>query len=367
MKRLDRGRLRMHPLSDRVNRLDIKELAVSTENPVPPLQEREREQVARLASKIKEARRKDRPVILTFGAHLIKNGIGPLVAQMIDEGWITHLATNGAGSIHDWEFAFLGHTAEDVRANTAEGRFGAWEETGSYINLAVALGGLDGLGYGASVGRLIADEGLRVPAVPEVIAQIRDSGPDERQAAAADLLWLMREGDIGEGWIAVEHPFKRFSLQHAAHARRVPFTVHTGIGYDITHTHPLACGGAIGRASMWDFLSYAASVSRLSGGVHVTVGSAIMAPMIFEKSLSMANNLALQEEGHPLSDYYLAVVDIQDGGGWDWRTGEPPMDNPAYYLRFCKSFYRMGGTLDYLCMDNVCFMLNLYEELRSGH
>jgi hypothetical protein len=97
----------------------------------------------------------------------------------------------------------------------------------------------------------------------------------------------------------------------------------------------------------------------------MTVGSAVMAPMVFEKSMSMANNLAIQKTGQPLGGHYLAVVDIQNGGNWDWAKGEPPMDNPAYYLRFCKSFYRMGGTLDYICLDNIAFLLNLYHELKN--
>jgi hypothetical protein len=89
-----------------------------------------------------------------------------------------------------------------------------------------------------------------------------------------------------------------------------------------------------------------------------------MAPMIFEKALSMAKNVALQT-GEAINDYYLVINDIQDGGGWNWNDGEPPMDNPAYYLRFCKSFYRMGGELDYICLDNRAFLLNLYDTLRK--
>ena len=79
----------------------------------------------------------------------------------------------------------------------------------------------------------------------------------------------------------------------------------------------------------------------------------------------MANNLSIQKTGHPITDHTLAVVDIQDGGGWDWSQGEPPKDNPAYYLRFCKSFFRMGGSLDYICMDNRQFLLALYHELNK--
>jgi len=59
----------------------------------------------------------------------------------------------------------------------------------------------------------------------------------------------------------------------------------------------------------------------------------------------------------------MYVVDIQDGGHWDWTSGEPAKDNPAYYLRFCKSFARMGGTMRYVQCDNVAFLHNLRNRL----
>lgn len=367
MASLDRRQLRMYPLSERAHRFNFADIAVTPASAVPELSEHQREQVSSLARRMVSARLAGRPIILTFGAHLVKNGLAPIVIRLIEEGWVTHLATNGAGSIHDWEFAYIGSTAEDVRANVAEGKFGAWNETGRYINLAVAVGVARGLGYGASVGRMIAEDGFEILAPDELKAMIaltiEHGRPDEAIGALSDLLFLVTDSGLAAGWMEVSHKFKDYSIQHAAWTHGVPFTVHPGIGYDIVHTHPMALGGPLGRGAMWDFLSFAESVSRLEGGVHICVGSAIMAPMIFEKALSMANNLSIQWTGKPLADYYLAVVDIQDGGEWDWKKGEPPMDNPAYYLRFCKSFYRMGGILDYLRMDNRDFMLNLYNEL----
>ncbi len=115
-------------------------------------------------------------MMLTYGAHLIKNGLAPVVIRLLEEGWVTHVATNGAGSIHDWEFAFLGRSSEDVRANVARGQFGTWEETGRYINLAVAVGGTQELGYGWSVGKLIADEELLLPSVAELREEARAGG-----------------------------------------------------------------------------------------------------------------------------------------------------------------------------------------------
>jgi hypothetical protein len=360
----------MQPLSERRNKLRIEEIAVLPDSTPPDIAGRERDQIGKCAERMRAARKNGRPIMLTYGAHLIKNGLGPILAHMVETGWLTHLATNGAGSIHDWEFAFQGMSAEDVRENTALGRFGTWEETGRFINLAVSVGGAERLGYGASVGRFIHDAGLSLPSPDELRAQIAeglsDRGADlEMLAARADLLAIMERHSLKPGKHDVPHPWKRFSVQWAAYRRGVPLTIHPGIGYDIIYTHPMASGGPIGRGAMRDFLTYAEGVSRLTGGVHIVVGSSVMAPMIFEKALSMANNIAINSGQPTVHDHYLVVVDIQDGGHWDWSHGEPPMDNPAYYLRFCKTFYRMGGTLDYICMDNAAFLPTLLHELVS--
>ena len=367
MPRLDRRRLHVAPLAERVNQLALARVAVSADASPPPLPPSAAEQVTRIAARIVAARQADRPVILTYGAHAIKNGLAPLLIRLLENGWVTHVATNGAGSIHDWEFAFQGQSGEDVRANVARGQFGIWEETGRAINLAIAVGGIADLGYGASVGKMIADDGLEIPAVDALHDAVSRAAsrwaPDETLGALADLLYLVTAFDLPAGRLPIPHPFKAFSVQHAAYRLGIPCTIHPGIGYDIIYTHPLNCGGAIGRGAVRDFLTYADSVHQLAGGVHLTVGSAIMAPMIFEKSLSMANNLTRQETGQVITDFLLVVNDLQDGGDWDWRQGEPPKEHPAYYLRFCKSFARMGGEVDYLCLDNRAFLHNLYAAV----
>ncbi|MHB9134250.1 MAG: GSU2086 family protein [Armatimonadota bacterium] len=369
MNRFDRRQLHISPLAERKNSLEIEKIAVSPEAPVPALGYIEAERVVRTAERIVAARKAGKSVMLTYGAHLIKNGLGPVVVRLLEEGWVTHVATNGAGSIHDWEFAFLGQSSEDVRANVAAGQFGTWEETGRAINLSVAVGGIADLGYGASVGKTIAEDGIVIPSVDglrTVLAQaVVQQTPSEQIGALADLLYLVTNSDLPDGKISISHPYKKYSVQYAAYRLGLPCTVHPGIGYDIIYTHPLNCGGAIGRAAVRDFLSYADSVSMLDGGVHLSVGSAIMAPMIFEKSMSMSNNLALQRDGKPIANHYLVVNDIQEGGDWDWSQGEPPKDHPAYYLRFCKTFHRMGGELDYICLDNRAFLLALYGQLRE--
>jgi hypothetical protein len=124
-------------------------------------------------------------------------------------------------------------------------------------------------------------------------------------------------------------------------------------------------GAALGRAAALDFRLFGRAVDGLDGGVVLSVGSAIMAPQVFEKSISVVNNLRLQDGRRIVHDHTIYVVDIQDGGQWDWSKGEPPKDNPAYYLRFCKSFARMGGTMRYVQCDNVAFLHNLLSRLEK--
>jgi hypothetical protein len=175
----------------------------------------------------------------------------------------------------------------------------------------------------------------------------------------------MREHSLPAGRIEVPHPWKHTSIFANAFRREIPLTVHPGVGYDIISNHPMFNGAAIGRAAGIDFRLFSRAVEGLDGGVVLSVGSAIMAPQVFEKSLSCVNNLRLQEDRNIVEGHSLYVVDLQDGGNWDWTQGEPPKDNPAYYLRFCKSFSRMGGAMRYLQCDNVVFVHNLLQQLRA--
>jgi hypothetical protein len=170
-----------------------------------------------------------------------------------------------------------------------------------------------------------------------------------------------------QGWpagrITVDHRWKHASILAQAYRHGIPMTVHPGIGYDIISNHPVFNGAAIGRAAEWDFKLFGGSVQELDGGVVLSVGSAIMGPQVFEKALSCVNNLRLQRGLGVVGGQSFYVVDLQDGGGWDWTRGEPPKTNPAYYLRFCKSFSRMGGSLNYLQCDNATFIHHLYRRL----
>jgi hypothetical protein len=305
--------------------------------------------------------------MLAFGAHAIKNGLAPVLIHLMEKGWVTHLATNGAGIIHDWEFAFQGESSEHVERNVESGRFGAWEETGRWINLAILIGAYRGLGYGESVGTLIENESLRVPSAEELHRQLHldlERRPvPERAAPAVDLLRMLETTELSSGEVEVPHPFKEYSAQAAALRLGVPFTGHPMFGHDIIYLHPLNHGASIGRAAQRDFLSFAHAVSRIEGGVYLSMGSAVMSPMVFEKSMSMAQNLARQR-GERISDHLIVVNDIQEST-WDWSRGEPPEDHPDYYLRFYKTFHRMGGELHYARCDNRDFLLALCRELED--
>ena len=111
-------------------------------------------------------------------------------------------------------------------------------------------------------------------------------------------------------------------------------------------------------------LLFGGAVEGLEGGVVLSVGSAIMGPQVFEKSISCVNNIRLGESRDVVKDLSIFVVDLQDGGNWDWSQGEPPKTNPAYYLRFCKSYSRMGAAMQYLQCDNAAFIQHLWSELR---
>lgn len=351
---LDRSKLAIQPLLARKNKLTIEQDHIDPAARPQPLNESGRRIVDETVERIHQARAADKPVILAFGAHTIKNGLALVLLRLIEQGWVTHLATNGAGIIHDWEFAYQGKSSEDVRANVAAGQFGIWEETGFNINLALVAGAYEGKGYGESVGALIENDGLTIPDLAE-LSTCADG-------AAADFRKVIAGFDLQPGFLRVPHPWKRFSVQAAAYRLGIPFTGHPMFGHDIIYCHPMNCGAAIGRTAERDFLTFAGSVRGLDGGIYLSVGSAVMSPMIFEKSLSMAQNLEIQQ-GRRIENHFMVVVDLADAP-WDWATeGEPPPDNPAYYLRYCKTFSRMGGSMRYLAVDNRDFLLSLLRDL----
>ncbi len=360
---LDLEKVRVFPLAERRSEARVEDILDEPSSQPPAIEPRVGDIVHDCALRVRDALASGRTVMLIYGAHLIKNGAQLLLCQMMDRGWLTHLATNGAGIIHDWEFSYLGRSTESVRDNVATGTFGTWDETGRLIHLALLAGGARGLGFGRSLGKFIYEDGAILPTEKELLDAVAANPMDPLAPAKLDLARAMRKFGLPPGPQMHMHPMRNVSPLAQAARHDVPFTVHPGIGYDIIANHPWFNGAVLGRAAEVDFKWFGGAVERLDGGVVLSVGSAIMGPQVFEKSLSCVNNIRLQQGRPVVAGHHIYVVDLQDGGGWDWSKGEPPKDNAAYYLRFCKSYSRMGGTMHYAQCDNVAFLHNLFAAL----
>ncbi|HAD81464.1 MAG: hypothetical protein A2509_06905 [Candidatus Edwardsbacteria bacterium RIFOXYD12_FULL_50_11] len=213
-----------------------------------------------IAAAVNTARRKKRPVLLMMGAHPVKCGLNPVIIDLMKRGFITGLATNGAGAIHDFELACWGRTSEDVQIGLEDGSFGMARETADLINGAVIQGDAQDLGFGETLG-LMLNEG--------------------------------------------RFPFINHSLLAEGYRLKIPVTVHVALGTDIIHQHPSADGAAIGSASHRDFRILAEEVSKLSGGVVINLGSSVILPEVFLKALTVARNL-----GHPAKNFTTANFDM---------------------------------------------------------
>lgn len=200
-----------------------------------------------LVAAIRRAREDRKPVIVMIGGHVIKCGIGPLIADAIERGAVTHLAMNGAAAIHDFEVALAGETSEDVADGLLDGSYGVTEETGRYLNECINLAADQGIGLGEAVG--------------------------------AEILDGTYEG-------------KNFSLLYNAHKAGIPVTVHVAIGTDTIHLHPACDGAKLGAATSHDFRRFAGFVADLQGGgVVINIGCAVIMPEVFLKALTAACNL----------------------------------------------------------------------------
>lgn len=214
-----------------------------------------------LVSLILNARAKNKPVVMTFGAHVIKCGLSPLLIDLARRGLVTAFASNGASTVHDFELAYAGETSEDVAARLTDGSFGMTRETGVFLNTAAVTACREKLGLGETIGREI-----------------------ERQKL----------------------PNRSLSVYAAAWKLKVPFTTHVAIGTDIIYQHPQCDGAAWGEASYRDFLKFADTVSQMgSGGVLLNFGSAVILPEVFLKALTICRNL-----GHKVFDFTTANFDM---------------------------------------------------------
>src|SRR4051812_51408 len=198
-KPLDLKSLKVYPLASRQSMSQVEEILVEPSNEPPPITDALQESICLCAAQIKSALQHGSGVILIYGAHLIKNGGQLLLNRMLEHGWLTHLATNGAGIIHDWEFSFLGRSTESVRDNVAIGSFGTWDETGRYIHWALLKGGINGEGFGRALGRFINQDGTIFPKPEELEDMLRKEPSHPLAPARADLLLAMRQHGIPSG------------------------------------------------------------------------------------------------------------------------------------------------------------------------
>jgi hypothetical protein len=214
--------------------------------------------IRRTAEAIVAAKKRHAGVIWGMGAHVIKTGLSPVVIDLMERGYVSAVALNGAGIIHDFEVALAGATSEDVDEALGPGRFGMAEETGTLLNEAIRAAGAQRKGLGQGVAEFLAQ----------------------------------RQPKYGAKSLAV-----------AAHRLGIPLTVHVAVGTDIIHMHPAASGADIGETSLRDFRYFTSCVARLTGGVYLNCGSAVILPEVFLKAVALARNQRSSLDG-------LTTVDI---------------------------------------------------------
>lgn len=310
----DRTKLSIRPLAERQHDLSSYNIAdlVPASTVAPELGD--------VADRIVRAREQDAAVVMMMGAHVIRSGVQRHIIDLMERGFITALAGNGACAIHDYELALIGATTESVARYIRDGQFGLWRETGR-LNDLIAQAASEGLGFGEAVGR-----------------------------------------EIAQG----EYPHKDISILAAAYRLEIPFTVHVGIGYDIIHEHPNCDGAAVGRVSYRDFLIFTKVLESLAHGVVMNFGSAVMAPEIFLKALAMVRNVAAQE-GRKINPFSTLVCDLHDLPSN--YGAEAAKSNPEYYFRPWKTMLVRtvtdGGASYYVKGRHTETIAELWTALRD--
>jgi hypothetical protein len=267
---IDLSGILRYPLASRPSKVTVRDFARAlnedeARNAVALIESLPRilagDSLRKIASAVVDARARNRAVIWGIGGHVIKTGLAPVLIDLMRRGYVTAIATNGSGAIHDFEIAITGWTSEDVDSALGSGEFGMAEETGQLINEAIKHGVTEDCGAGESISRALSEMNPR---------------------------------------------FGEYSLLHEAYKMRVPVTVHLTIGADITHIHPDAEGAAIGWGSYRDFLLFTSIVKGLdNGGVYLNIGSAVTLPEVFLKAVTVVRNL-----GNRLNDFTTANFDF---------------------------------------------------------
>ncbi len=318
----DAGRIRTYDLNTRPSKVRVENLA-SPEKLVSCPLIFDSPELRAVVEAIRKARAEGHPVILLTGAHLIKNGFGPLMADLIRRGLLTLVGMNAAGMIHDLELALNGMTSEDVPRALPKGEFGFAEQTGRLINGALTHGEKLKIGAGEALGRLIAGEPF-----PQKL----------------------------------DFPRRDLSLLSAGLTRNTPITIHASIGTDIIDQFPDWDPSAKGGCSGRDFAIFCAEVEKMRrGGVFLNIGSAVMGPEIFLKACSMCANV-----GHPPKNFTTASFDIRPARtediGNERAEGYYQRDIKSVVVRIPQAF---GGKGYYVQGDHLQTVPALYQLLAS--
>lgn len=312
----DRSRLKIQSLSERVHDLTLGHW-MDLESPAPEFED---SRLQDIAARMRAAAEGNASRILMMGAHLLRAGVNKHIIDLMERGYLTHIAMNGAGIIHDYELARIGATTESVARYIRTGEFGLWRETGE-LNDVIRAAAADKLGLGEAVGKHISESA---------------------------------------------YPNRELSVTAAAWRLGVPVTVHVGIGYDILHEQPNCEGAAVGDTSYRDFLIFADAVERLEKGVLLSFGSAIMGPEVYLKALAMARNVARQHN-REIKRFTTAVFDMVPIHG-DIHS-ELPKSDPGYYFRPHKTILVRtvadGGESFYFCGTHRATFPALWRAVRE--
>jgi hypothetical protein len=309
---IDFSKIKTNSSRDRINLVTLANMAKPGVDPVPKW---DCPDFDNLVDRIVLARLGNHPVILSMGAHVIKNGLSLYLIELMKRGIITHISSNGAGSIHDFELCYLGGTSEDVPTAIEDGSFGMWEETGRWMNEALQIGAVQGWGYGESLARYI------------------DARPER-------------------------FPNRNSCVLYQAYVLGIPATYHIALGTDIIHQHPTVDFGAIGKTSGEDFRTMCNSVAALDGGVFLNFGSGVIGPEVFLKALSIARNL-----GYSTFNITTANFDLINLGDYRCKIG---YDDPNYYYRPRKNIVNRptsrGGMGWHFTVDHKVSLPNLLDR-----
>ena len=250
---IDFRQIRTFPIAERKNKFSIDRMLVPGHRP-----SREVPGISPLADRIKHGRDSGGLIIAMLGGAVIKEGCSLLLIDLMKKGWIHHVAGNGSVSIHDFELALTGETSEDVPDGLLQGSFGMAEETGAMMNRAINKAAAEKCGYGAGIAGMIRDKDL---------------------------------------------PHKENSIMYNALMLNIPVTIHVAIGNDIIHQHPECNGAALGETSYRDFTLLTDTVSRIGPGAVLNVGSAVLMPEVFLKSLTITRNLGFDIRGFTTANF----------------------------------------------------------------